>query len=239
MGCYSVRLLSHCSNAHCRSKVLCQERCCILIMIIVKQPSISLKLSPGSPHPSSHSTVLKMVNSSPGGSSSPVTSCESNISMVSGLAKQVRAQRHCFRDDLWIEEEKKRQRRLTRASPKMGAHPREEVEEVRVTTMLSKLFSLCFLLCCLCSFLKTLHCLLHLFTVILSTFALLTISPLLLFLGTAFPLRLQFALLACILYLGQHRYAFSNSTAWYGGGFGLLCLNTTNTRFSLFVLLTS
>lgn len=108
-----------------------------MMMIFMKQPSILLRASPGSPHPSSHSTVMKMGNSSPAGSSSPRTRSGSSISTVPTLAMQDRLQRHCFRDDLWIEEEKKRQRRLTREAPKRGAYPLEELDEVSVTKMSS------------------------------------------------------------------------------------------------------
>lgn len=101
----------------------------------MKQPSISQKVSPGSPHLSSHSTVMKMMNSSPAGSPSPTTRSGSSTSTT--LPMKVRLQRHCFRDDLWIEEEKKRQRRLTRATPKRGTHPLEELEEVSVIKMSS------------------------------------------------------------------------------------------------------
>ncbi|KAB5587233.1 hypothetical protein PHYPO_G00010780 [Pangasianodon hypophthalmus] len=103
------------------------------------EPSVSLKVSPGSPHLSSHSTVMKMVNSSPAGSSSPRTRSGSSIGIVPILPMQVGLQRHCFRDDLWIEEEKKRQRRLTRTAPKRGTHPLEELEEVRTRLSLCAL----------------------------------------------------------------------------------------------------
>ncbi|XP_060778685.1 uncharacterized protein LOC132887217 isoform X3 [Neoarius graeffei] len=101
------------------------------------EPSISQKVSPGSPHLSSHSTVMKMMNSSPAGSPSPTT--RSGSSMSTTLPMKVRLQRHCFRDDLWIEEEKKRQRRLMRATPKRGTHPLEELEEVRTRLSLCAL----------------------------------------------------------------------------------------------------
>lgn len=78
---------------------------------------------------------MKMVNSSPAGSSSQRTRSGSSISTIPSLPMQVGLQRHCFRDDLWIEEKKKQQRRLTRATLKRGTHPLEELEEVRVTEM--------------------------------------------------------------------------------------------------------
>lgn len=118
-------------------KCFAQGYCHSLIMIFIKQASVSLKVSPGSPRPSSHSTIMKMVNSPPAASSSPRTRSGSSISTVPTLAMQVKVQRHCFRDDLWIEEEKKQQRRLTRAAPKGAAHPLEELEEVRGIKMSS------------------------------------------------------------------------------------------------------
>lgn len=97
----------------------------------MKQPSVWMKESPGSPCPSSHTTVMKAVNTSPSGSSGLGTGCEPSISAT--VPTQAGWERHCFRDDLWIEEEKKRQRRMTRAAPKRRIHPLEELEEVRVT----------------------------------------------------------------------------------------------------------
>ncbi|XP_058244508.1 uncharacterized protein arhgef4 isoform X4 [Hemibagrus wyckioides] len=91
------------------------------------EPSVSLKVSPGSPRLFSHSTVMKTVKSPPAGSSS--LSTRSRISTT--LPMRGGFQRHCFRDDLWIEEEKKRQRRLRRGAPKRGTHLLEEIEEVR------------------------------------------------------------------------------------------------------------
>ncbi|KAK3572518.1 hypothetical protein QTP86_034304 [Hemibagrus guttatus] len=82
------------------------------------EPSVSLKVSPGSPRLFSHSTVMKTVKSPPAGSSSLSTT--SRISTT--LPMRGGFERHCFRDDLWIEEEKKRQRRLRRG---------EEIEEMR------------------------------------------------------------------------------------------------------------
>lgn len=97
------------------------------MMLFMQQPSISLKVSPGSPSLFSHSTVMKTLKSPPAGSSS--LSTRSRISTT--LPMHGGFQRHCFRDDLWIEEEKKRQRRLRRGAPKRGTHLLEEIEEVR------------------------------------------------------------------------------------------------------------
>ncbi|XP_053350353.1 rho guanine nucleotide exchange factor 4-like isoform X1 [Clarias gariepinus] len=93
------------------------------------EPSVWMKESPGSPCPSSHTTVMKAVNTSPSGSSGLGPGCEPSISAT--VPTQAGWERHCFRDDLWIEEEKKRQRRMTRAAPKRRIHPLEELEEVR------------------------------------------------------------------------------------------------------------
>lgn len=121
-------------------------------MIFIKQPSVSLTLSPGSPCLSSLSTIMKMVNSASAGSSRPRTRSGSHIR----LRSRVGLQRLCFRDDLWIEEEKKRQRRLTRDTSKRGTHPLEEQEEVSVMKMSSNAANTwpLFLLCHPCSLLK-------------------------------------------------------------------------------------
>lgn len=124
----------------------------------MKQPSVSLKLSPGSPRLSSHATITKMVNSSAESSSQRPRS-GSGISTVPILAVHVGLRRHSFRDDLWIEEEKKRQRRLTRVAPKRATHPLEEREEVRITKIsasgakpLKAKFLLCFMFLVICFF---------------------------------------------------------------------------------------
>ncbi|KAI5106636.1 rho guanine nucleotide exchange factor 4 isoform X4 [Silurus meridionalis] len=103
------------------------------------EPSISLKVSPGSPNLSSLSMVTNMANSSPDGSSSSRTRSGTSISTGATLPMQYGLQRHCFRDDLWIEEEKKRQRRLTRITPKRGPYLLQELEEGRTRLSLCAL----------------------------------------------------------------------------------------------------
>ncbi|XP_060725474.1 uncharacterized protein LOC132845493 isoform X3 [Tachysurus vachellii] len=101
------------------------------------EPSVSLKVSPGSPSLFRNSTVMKTVTSPPAGSSSMRTTSRSSVGTT--LSMQGGLQTCCFRDDLWIEDEKKRQKRLTRGTAKRGSHPLEEIEEVRTRLSLCAL----------------------------------------------------------------------------------------------------
>ncbi|TSU75985.1 Rho guanine nucleotide exchange factor 4 [Bagarius yarrelli] len=93
------------------------------------EPGVSVKLLPASPRLPSHSTLINMMNSPPSGSSSLSTSSRSSCTTALPLTMELH--RHFFRDDLWLEEQKKHQRRLTRGAVIGGTHPLEKLEEVR------------------------------------------------------------------------------------------------------------
>lgn len=140
-------------------KCFAQGYCGSLMMLFMKQPSESLKVSPGSPSLFRNSTLMKTVKSLPAGSSSMRIRSRSSIGTT--LPMQGGLQTHCFRDDLWIEDEKKRQRRLTRGTAKRGTHPLEEIEEVRclVEKRFQSLSSLFSSLLSMLPFIKSLCCL--------------------------------------------------------------------------------